>query len=290
MRYEWTLWYIALCINIYSDDLFMSDSPIEIDGELWFNRNGKSYLGGKRIALLEQIDTTGSLSKAAKAVGLSYKSAWDAIDSVNNLSGAPLVISSVGGKGGGGAQLTSFGQQIVHTWRRMQTEYERFLARLADGIDGRHIDDVNNLLGAIAMKTSARNQLRGIITKVVQGAVNGDVLLDIGDGQEIFANITNEAIQDLQLVPGKRAMAIIKASFVLLSPDADVRISARNRLTGTITQLVPGAVNSEIKLTLPGGKTLTAIVTRESVDEFGFAMGQSCTALVKASHVIIAIE
>ncbi len=140
------------------------------------------------------------------------------------------------------------------------------------------------------MKTSARNQFRGTISKVVKGAVNGDVIIDLGDGLEIFANITNDAIDDLQLAPGKTAIAVIKSSFILLSPDPDVRISARNRMTGTVVKLVPGEVNSEVQLALPGGKLLTAMITRESAEGFSLAPGQSCTALIKASNVIVAVE
>lgn len=269
----------------------MADNPITIDGQLWFNGDSKAYLGGKRIDLLEQIAQTGSISQAAKAAGMSYKAAWDAVDAMNNLSNQPLVTRAIGGSGGGGTHLTEFGRKLVHTLRRMQAEYERFLSQIAVGLsDIDNLDDANNLLRAIAMKTSARNQLRGTITQVTKGAVNGDVVMELGSGQAIFANITNDSIEDLQLKPGQPAIAIVKASFVLLSPDPDVRISARNRLTGTITQLTPGAVNSEVKLSLPSGKIITAIVTKDSVDEFGFTVGQPCTALIKASHVIIAIE
>lgn len=266
----------------------MTETPIEIDGHLWFNRNGKQYLGSKRIELLEQIDRTGSISQAAKQVKLSYKAAWDAVNAMNNLAEKPLVSCATGGVGGGGTQLTPLGKQLVHTWLRMQAEYERFLAQVASGIE--NFDNINHLLRAIAMKTSARNQFRGTIRNVVKGAVNGDVILDLGHGLEIFANITNNAIEELQLEPGKPAIAIIKASFVMLSPDPDLKISARNRLTGTVVKLVAGEVNSELQLELPGGKLLTAVVTRESVDEFAFAPGQPCTALIKASHVLIAIE
>lgn len=266
----------------------MTGHPIEIDGQLWFNRDGKQFLGNKRIQLLQQVAATGSISRAAKSVGLSYKAAWDAVNAMNNLSDKPLVNCSAGGHGGGGTHLTALGEQLVHTWLRMQTEYERFLAQVAQGIE--NFDNINGLLRAIAMKTSARNQFRGTITHVVRGAVNGDVVLDLGHGLQIFANITNAAIDDLQLTPGNSAIAVIKSSFILLSPDPDVRISARNRLTGTVVKLVPGEVNSEVQLELPGGRLLTAIVTRESAEGFSFAPGQSCTALIKASHVLIAVE
>lgn len=269
----------------------MTDNSIEVGGHLWFNHNSKAYLGGKRLDLLEHIGQTGSLSQAAKAAGMSYKSAWDALDAMNNASHQPLVESAAGGHGGGGTRLTTFGRQLVHTLRRLQVEYERFLVQVAAGISNiDNLDDANNLLRAIAMKSSARNQIKGVVTKVDRGAVNGDIVLDIGNGQEIFANITNDAIEDLQLRVGQQAFAIIKSSFVLLSPDPDIRISARNRLTGTITQLIPGAVNSEVKITLPNSKVITAIVTRDSTEALNLAIGQPCTALIKASHVIIAIE
>ncbi len=138
------------------------------------------------------------------------------------------------------------------------------------------------------MKISARNQIHGTVKTLIRGSVNGDVILDIGHGLEVFANITCEAMDELQLAVGADAIAIIKASFVLLSPDAEVRISARNRLTGTISAVLPGAVNSEIKLTLPSGQIICAIVTNESVTEMDFSIGKPCTALIKASHVLIA--
>ena len=102
-----------------------SGPTLRIDGQLWFNRGEKGYLG-KRIDLLEQIEATGSISRAAKAIKLSYKAAWDAVDAMNNLSERPLVICSAGGAQGGGTRLTDFGREMLHVWRRMQAEYERF--------------------------------------------------------------------------------------------------------------------------------------------------------------------
>jgi len=139
------------------------------------------------------------------------------------------------------------------------------------------------------MKTSARNQYRGKIKLVKKGAVNADVVLDLGDGLEIFANITNEAVEDLQLQVGREVVALIKASWVLLSPDVKVRISARNRLAGIVSEVTPGSVNSEIKLQLPGARTLTAIVTNEGWKELGLSPGKPCLALIKASHVLLAV-
>lgn len=140
------------------------------------------------------------------------------------------------------------------------------------------------------MKTSARNQFHGRVRQVRKGAVNADVILDLGDELEIFANITNEAVEDLRLEPGREAVALIKASFVLLSPDRNLRISARNRLMGVVARVIAGAVNTEVKIQLAGERMLTAIVTEEGWADLGLAVGSPCVALIKASHVLLAVS
>jgi len=140
------------------------------------------------------------------------------------------------------------------------------------------------------MQISARNQFRGTVKTVHKGAVNSDVIVDIGDGLEIFANITNEAVADLRLAPGREAVALIKSSFVLLSPDRNLRISARNQLTGVVSAVIPGSVNCEVKVQLAGKRVLTAIVTLEALKEMALVKGSPCTALIKSSHVLIAVD
>jgi molybdate transport system regulatory protein len=140
------------------------------------------------------------------------------------------------------------------------------------------------------MKTSARNQFHGTVQAVRKGAINADVILDLGDGVQLCANITNEAVAELGLQPGRAAVALIKSSMVLLSPDQDIRISARNRLDGTVSAIIRGAVNCEVKLRLGAERVLTAIITEEALKELDLAVGQPCTALIKASHVLIAVN
>lgn len=266
----------------------MPQARIAIDCQIWLNRQQQNYLGDRRVELLEQIDATGSISQAARTIGMSYKAAWDAVDAMNNLSDRALVTRAAGGANGGGSKVTDYGRSLITTYRYLQDEYENLLQRISSSFGD--FGDLQQLMRVLAMKTSARNQLRGKVKTVVKGAVNGDVIVELGDGLEIFANITNESIDELALVPGKDVVAIVKASFVILSPDKNVRISARNRLVGTIVKTVAGAVNSEVKIELAGGRILTAIITNESLQEFGFVPGGECTALVKASHVILAVN
>jgi molybdate transport system regulatory protein len=261
---------------------------LAIKGDLRLDRKGKKFLGGARIDLLESIERLGSITHAAKAVGLSYKAAWDAVDAMNNLADRALVLRATGGAHGGGSRLTNDGNRVVRLYRLLESGYQRLTQRMQEEMQD--LDGLNELLRAIAMKTSARNQLRGKIKTVRKGAVNADVILDLGDSLEIFANITNEAVEDLGLKPGRDAYALIKASFVLLSPDLNIRISARNRLPGTITDILVGSVNCEIKMQLTGTRTLTATITKDALQELGLTKGSRCCALIKASHVLVAIN
>lgn len=261
---------------------------LAVEGGLWLGRKGRDFLGARRIELLEGIERTGSITRAAKQVGLSYKAAWDALDAMSNLADRPLVVRSAGGRHGGGTQLTDRGRELVRLYRLMESGYRRLLAQMQRQVDD--FEQLNQLVGAITMRTSARNQLRGTVKTVRKGAVNADVVLDLGEGLEIFANITNEAVAELALKPGREAMALIKASSVLLSPDSNLRISARNQLRGTVAKVIAGKVNSEVKVVLPGTRTLAAVVTNEAIAELGIKPGDACTTLIKASHVLIAVN
>ena len=140
------------------------------------------------------------------------------------------------------------------------------------------------------MKSSARNQFVGRVTRVVRGAVNGEVELDLGEGLRIVAIITNESIEDLKLETGTEAHALIKASAPILVPENEApRSSARNCLCGEVVNCVEGAVNGEVGVELAGGRRLTAIVTNESVRNLGLKEGVGVCALVKASSVILAV-
>lgn len=262
-------------------------TPLTLHGRLELARRGRKFLAGERIDLLEAIERHGSITRAARHIALSYKAAWDTLEAMNNLADRPLLIRTAGGEHGGGSRLTEHGREAVRLYRLLESAHRRLLTRMQTKVH--NFDELNQLLRAIAMKTSARNQFRGRIRSIRRGAVNADVALDLGDGLEIVANITNEAVEDLQLARGREALALIKASLVLLAPDPALRISARNRLPGVVSAVIPGAVNCEVKLELSGGRTLTAVLTLEGWKQLHLAEGSRCVGLVKASHVLLAV-
>ena len=263
--------------------------PSSLEGRLWMDKAGEAFLGHGRIELLRHIDVQGSISAAAREMGMSYKAAWQAVDAMNNLADKPLVERSTGGRHGGGTRLTEEGRRMVEMFGRVEEEYRRFLSRLSEGIAD--FDRFNQLMRRFSMKTSARNQFLGKVLRVAKGAVNGEVELDIGDGMRIVAIITNESIEDLKLKKGREAYALIKASApILVLEDDTLRSSARNRLCGEVVSCIEGAVNGEVGLELPGGKRLTSILTNESIKSLGLKEGVKACALIKASNVLLAVN
>jgi molybdate transport system regulatory protein len=74
-------------------------------------------VGPGKIALLEQIERCGSLSQAARSLNVSYRRAWQLLDSLNSCFVEPVVLTSKGGRGGGGATLTLLGERLIHVYR-----------------------------------------------------------------------------------------------------------------------------------------------------------------------------
>ena len=264
-------------------------ATLNVGAELWLSLDGQNLAGAKRVALLAQIAELGSITQAAKAVGFSYKGAWDAIEHMSNLAGEPLVERMAGGKGGGYTHLTARGEQLVRNFALVQQEHARFVERLNRQAGGLTRD--YSLMESIAMKTSARNQFAGTVRSVRPGAVNDEIELEVIGGLRIVAVVTSESRSELGLVVGAKAFALVKASSIILMTDSSgTKLSARNQFAGTVSRLTPGAVNSEVVLELPGGGTVAAIITHESATNLGLAVGSAATAIFKASSVIVGVS
>ncbi len=262
---------------------------MSIAATLALRRADRTFLGDDRIALLEAIDRCGSISRAAREVGISYKTAWHAVDAMNNAAEKPLVSRAVGGVGGGGTTLTDTGKAAVRMYRVLQGEHKRFVRRLENQLGD--IGRFYSLLRRVAMRVSARNLFPGKVAEVRKGVVSTEVTLALKGGETLCAVITNESADVLGLKAGAEAYAFFKASDVILVKDFhDAKVSARNVFRGRADRIVPGPVNAEVSVTLPGGTLLTAIITRESAKSLSLGVGDHVCALVKASSVILGVD
>lgn len=141
------------------------------------------------------------------------------------------------------------------------------------------------------MKSTARNQFAGSVKSVEIGPVSAQVTIALKAGDEITASLTAAAARRLGLKPGIEALALIKASAVVLVSDfAGWQLSARNQLAGTVSRIERGAVSSLVVLTLPGGAAVTASVTNDGVEALDLKVGAPATAVFKAYSVMVAVQ
>ncbi len=104
-------------------------SPVHV--RVWLDTEEGLYLGEGRVRLLELIGSTGSISKAANALHMSYRQAWQHVQDMNAGTGEPLVRKVQGGVGGGGAELTEAGKRGITIFREMRQRIEQYATELA---------------------------------------------------------------------------------------------------------------------------------------------------------------
>lgn len=139
------------------------------------------------------------------------------------------------------------------------------------------------------MTLSIRNQFPGTVTEVRPGEVMALVRVRLAGGQELTAAITLEAAEQLGLAPGSPVRALVKSTEVSLSSGRIEGVSIRNQLPGAITRLDLGEVMASVKVAVAGGE-LTAVITKDAVEELGLFVSSDVVALIKATEVSLAVD
>ncbi|MGC9351281.1 MAG: TOBE domain-containing protein [Sulfurovum sp.] len=257
---------------------------MELTSNLTLELSDQPFLLEKRIELLRAIKQHGSISKAAKAVPMSYKAAWDAVDTMNNLSHTPIVSRETGGKGGGGTTLTQYGENLLKTYTVLKEEQKHFLERL------KLVTDVDKgtlkTIGRLSMQISARNQLSGSVEKIVKGMVNSQLCVQLKSGNTLISIITNDAVDALGLQEGDDVTAIFKSTAVLVGT-GKMRISAENCFEGVIETVREGKVNAEVVIKIGKQEKIVAVLTTDSVEQLELEKGKTVSTLIKSSDIMI---
>ncbi len=259
-------------------------------GKLSVETEFGAFLGDTRIRLLEAIDRYGSISQAAKAVPLSYKAAWDAVDAMNNVAEEPVVQRSTGGRHGGGTVLTDYGRRLVAMYRAVEEEYQAALDRLADRLEESGSGDVRqfrSMLRRLALRTSARNQFTGPICAMHEGPSGFEVRLRLDDTNELAAAITRESAENLGLKIGMEVSGLVKATAVALSNHPTAHPASLNRLCGNVDRIHRGSMTAEVSVLLPSGRSVTAVVGKEALNQMRLEVGKPCCALIEPSAVTL---
>lgn len=253
-----------------------------LQGRFWITSGGKNFAGQGRIELLKGIKETGSISGAAKQMGMSYKAAWDSVDAMNNLAEKPLVERASGGRHGGGTVLTQAGEDFIVLYEKYMDMFDKVLQFMEEN------PEVGGMIDKLTFKSSADNSFFGVVKNIERGAVSAIVEVDAGSGLTITASISNDSADRLAIAPGSNVCALINSNqlTVMLKNDSVVT-SARNRFDGMVKVVKKGAVNSEIIMEIDGGHNLCVLVTNESAERMGIAYGMELTAFCKAPCVVL---
>lgn len=137
------------------------------------------------------------------------------------------------------------------------------------------------------MSLSIRNQLPGTVTGVTPGEAMATVGVRLTGGQDLTAAVTREAAEDLALSAGAAVLVLMKSTEVSLATHEAEGLSIRNRLPGAVTRLTLGEVMAAVRIAM-GDAELTAVITREAVEDLGLFVGSDVIALVKSTEVALA--
>lgn len=188
-------------------------SKFKIGSSIWIDKGEKTFLGKGRIELLKLIAKTGSLSKAAKEMKMSYKAAWDAISDMNSVSGVSLVESATGGAGGGGSKLTPLAHLYIELYDKIFIEQKTFFDKVEPYMD--NYEMLTFFLKRDALRISARNQIKATVFAIKNNGLGSLVKLKIDDFF-LYSSITSKSIKELGLKKGMSVYAVIKSSSIQL--------------------------------------------------------------------------
>lgn len=243
----------------------------------------------KRVEILRLIAGSGSISQAARQARVSYKAAWQAIDTLTNLAGVVLVERAVGGAGGGGAKITDAGRQLLAVSGRLAESRKQVLAEAQDR-SALTPSLAAPALSHIGVRTSMRNQLP---CQVEQLDATGQVVrvsLRLASDARLVSRITKTSAELLGLKKGLAVLALCKATAVLVEAQpngemASPALSGKRALRGRVARISRGATGDEVSLQLDGGLQLVGFAAAGS----GLKAKARVSALIDESAVVIAL-
>lgn len=244
-------------------------------------------LDNRMINLLRAINDTGSINRAAKQVGLSYKGAWQIIERANNLSPKVLITTATGGSKGGGTSLTPAGRGLLELFTRLEEQHRQFLQQLNRNLG--QDAEMSWLLKPLALKTSMINQLYGIVESIRPGAINAEVLVVLKGDEKIRISLALSELDSLAVAKGSHVLLLINSAeiSIMTEPMADGSLTG-NRLTGKVMRIHGDGVDCEVVSRLNGHGSLVATITQVSAETLRLKPGMSVDYLFNGNAVILA--
>ena len=110
-------------------EILKKNKNFTVNGSIWIECNGERFFGPGPVELLELINDKGSISQAAKQMEMSYKKAWEIINSLNTEARQPFVVTQTGGNSGGGSVITDEAKTVIGWYRQLRERFAALLKR-----------------------------------------------------------------------------------------------------------------------------------------------------------------
>lgn len=258
---------------------------MKIDGRFWLTKGDQSFLGSGRVELLEKIDKSGSIHAAAKEMKMSYKAAWERINSMNALAEHPLIERKTGGKGGGGSVLTPYAREMIATFRRLEELHRQFLDRFSQSAGDP--ERLEHILNRTFLTTSARNQFHGRIHLIERQGLNTTLGVMLDGGDVLYSTITTKSAESMSLGVGGQCYAIIKSGDTKIVKEKPHECIELNLLEGSIKTIEYGPQNAEVVFQLQGGTEVIAFLDAEQIPNY--RLEERAYAVIPSHNVIIGL-
>jgi molybdate transport system regulatory protein len=232
----------------------------------------------KRIDILRRLQDAGSISEAARRAGVSYKAAWQAIDILSNLAGTPLVEKVVGGAGGGGAQLTTAGKELLKASSDLELAKNHLVKKASTQ------PSPTDSPVSLGLRTTMRNQFPCTVSSVVKKTGHVRVALTTKGGTVFHSKITAASAELFELHIGQQVLVLCKATAVQIkktSSDKD-----KNVVHGIVVRKSRGRASGEINLLVEPGVTIVGFA--ELLSDFNIS--DEAIAEVDDAAVVLALN
>ena len=256
----------------------MNNTVFSLESDLHLTKNSEEFLSPKRVQLLENIIIYGSITKAAKASGITYKTAWAWIDKMNSLASKPLVQRISGGKGGGGTLVTAFAKELIGRFTELEALHQKHLASL-----DRSFEDLDNG----RMHDFVFSRLNAEVLAIEENASRASIVLRLETLETIAAQAPMAFTQINKLSVGSLVSVLIESEAVSVSRYNEEELSSRNKLKTKVKDIVIQGDEVLLKLCLKNGEVLHSQKTYKSYEKLKIKKEDELLAIFKAYSITL---
>jgi len=256
----------------------MSNTAFSLESDLYLSKHSEEFLSPKRVQLLENITIYGSITKAAKASGITYKTAWAWIDKMNTLATKPLVQRISGGKGGGGTIVTAFAKSLMQRFIELEALHQKHLASLDRSFDdldtGKMHDFVFSRLNAEIVSISEHESRASLVLKLCTG--------EVLNAQVPMAFVTVNKLKKEALIS-----VLIESEAVSVSRYSEDELSSTNRLRTRVKEISIQEDEVLLRLCLDNGDFIYSQITYQSFEKLKIQKEDELLAIFKAYNITL---